>query len=349
MFGMSSARPPIRWGIIGCGDVTEIKSGPGFQEAIGSELVAVMRRSGDRAADFARRHGVARWYDDADSLIGDPGVDAVYIATPPGNHLEYALKVCAAGKPAYVEKPMARNHAECAAMVERFAAAGVPLFVAYYRRALPRFVRAKGLIDAGRLGRVTGVLYRQSGPTHQSYDPANLPWRVVAEQAGAGLFLDVGSHTLDLFDHLLGPLLDCRGLAANLASPHAVEDVVVMTFRTAGGALGAASWNFASSHREDLIEITGTDGRLAMSTFGNGPVRLITGDGEERFDLPNPPHVHQPLIQTLVDELRGVGTCPSTGASAARTSAIMDAVLSDYYRGRDDAFWDRPDTWGQMR
>ena len=343
---MDDVRRPIRWGIVGCGDVTEIKSGPGFQRAVGSELVAVMRRSGDRAADYARRHGVPRWYDDADALITDAEVDAVYVATPPGNHLESALRVCATGKPAYVEKPMARNHAECLAMVERFAAAKVPLFVAYYRRALPRFVKAKGLIDAGRLGRVTGVTYRMSSPAHRSYDAANLPWRVVAEHAGAGLFLDVGSHTLDILDHLLGPLLDACGLAANLASPHAVEDSVVMTFRTAGGALGSAAWNFASSQREDLIEITGTDARLLMSTFGNDPVRVLTSDGEGRFDLPNPPHVHQPLIQTIVDELRGSGTCPSTGVSAARTSAVMDGVLSDYYRGRDDAFWNRPGTWG---
>src|SRR5277367_2165196 len=101
------SRDTIRWGILGCGDVTEIKSGPGFQKATGSKLVAVMRRNGKLAEDYARRHGVARWYDDVDALIHDPEVDAVYIATPPGVHLEMALKVAAADKPAYVEKPMA--------------------------------------------------------------------------------------------------------------------------------------------------------------------------------------------------------------------------------------------------
>ena len=76
----------VRWGIIGVGDVTERKSGPGFQQAERSELVAVMRRRGDLAADYARRHDVPRWYDDADELINDPDVDAVYIATPPDSH-----------------------------------------------------------------------------------------------------------------------------------------------------------------------------------------------------------------------------------------------------------------------
>jgi hypothetical protein len=104
-------RDVIRWGIIGCGDVTEVKSGPGFQKSTSSKLVAVMRRNAILAEDYARRHGVPKWYSDADALINDPEVDAVYIATPPGSHLEYALRVAAAGKPCHVETPIRKGHA----------------------------------------------------------------------------------------------------------------------------------------------------------------------------------------------------------------------------------------------
>src|SRR3954454_8380540 len=147
-----SKRLQIGWGIIGCGDVTEVKSGPAFNQIENSRLVAVMRRDGEKARDYAARHGVPFWSGDADEVIHHPEVNAVYVATPPGSHLEYALKVCAAGKPAYVEKPMARNASECAAMVEAFEHAGLPLFVAYYRRALPRFLKVKELIESGRIG-----------------------------------------------------------------------------------------------------------------------------------------------------------------------------------------------------
>src|SRR5687767_12030826 len=150
----------IRWGIIGCGDVTEIKSGPALQKACGSQLVAVMRRNGALAADYAKRHGVPRWYDDARKLVADPEVDAIYVATPPGAHLEGALLAAAAGKPAYVEKPMARHATECDAMIAAFAQARRKLFVAYYRRALPRFVKVKQLLDAGALGQLTSVAHR---------------------------------------------------------------------------------------------------------------------------------------------------------------------------------------------
>jgi 1,5-anhydro-D-fructose reductase (1,5-anhydro-D-mannitol-forming) len=331
----------IRWGILGCGDVCEVKSGPAFQKAGGSALVAVMRRDPHKAADYAKRHGVARWYADADALIGDPDVDAVYVATPPGSHAELALRVAAAGKPCYVEKPMARNHAECLRMVEAFRAAGRPLFVAYYRRRLPRFVKAKELIDAGRLGRVTGVVYRHTRLFRPTQPDA---WRLDPAQSGGGLFLDLGSHALDLFDFLLGPLADVAGAAERFSEGRA-EDAVAMSFRTGSGALGIASWNFAAATRTDLIEIDGTHARLVVSCFGNEPLRLeLPGGQVETFDLPNPPHIQQPFIQSMVDELNpvpGAAPAPSTGETAARTSKVMDDVLAAYYGSRADGFWER--------
>lgn len=337
----------VRWGIIGCGDVTEVKSGPGFQKAAGSRLVAVMRRDAGKAQDYARRHGVPRWYVDAEALLRDPEVDAVYIATPPGSHLELALQACAAGKPVLVEKPMARSAAECRRMIAAFQAAGLPLYVAFYRRALPRFLRAAELVASGRLGRITQVRYRLAQARHRD---AGAAWRVSAEQSGGGHFFDLGSHTLDILDFILGPLEDVRGAAAHAGGPGEVEESVVLTFRTTQGALGTASWNFASGGpAEDGIEITGSRARLTLSTFGTEPL-LVEEDGRsEHIAVPHPDHVHQPLIQTIVHELQGAGRCPSTGSTALRTAVVMDAVTAEYYGGRADAFWRRPDTWPGRR
>lgn len=331
----------VRWGIVGCGDVCEVKSGPGFQKARGSRLVAVMRRHRERAEDYARRHGVPRFYDDAQALIDDPGVDAVYIATPPGSHCALALAVAQAGKPCYVEKPMARNSAECQRMNDAFRAAGQKLYVAYYRRCLPRFVKVKELIGNGLIGSVTSVLYcysRVHQPTRSS------AWRLDAAESGGGLFLDIGSHLLDLLDFLFGPLLDVRGNASAVA-PEEVESLVTMSFRTGGGAVGCGLWNFAAHANEDRLEITGTEGRIAVSLLGSEPALLLRGKERTEYHVPGETHVQQPLIQSIVDELLGRGTCPSTGASAARTTAVMDIVLNDYYGGRLDEFWNRAATW----
>ncbi|HSV14721.1 MAG TPA: Gfo/Idh/MocA family oxidoreductase [Tepidisphaeraceae bacterium] len=335
----------IRWGIIGCGDVTEVKSGPGFQKATGSALVAVMRRDAAKAADYAKRHGVPRWYDDADRLIADPEVDAVYIATPPGSHEFYARKVCAAGKPCYVEKPMARNAPEAQRMVDAFAAARLPLFVAYYRRALPRFVKVREIVDGGAIGRILRISYRYAD-AQMIHRETPVPWRLQAEHAGAGLFLDLGSHALDLLDRLLGPLQNVRGSAASVGRMFDVEDQVQLTFTTLDGALGDATWSFTSDARADQYHIVGDRGELRFACFANEPITLaIEGRGMESFDVPHPPHVAQPLIQTIVDELLGVtppGSCPSTGESGLRSQRVMDQALQSYYGGREDGFWNRP-------
>ncbi|MFH5821574.1 Gfo/Idh/MocA family protein [Georgenia sp. AZ-5] len=326
------ARPPlqtVRWGIIGVGDVTERKSGPGLQRAERSELVAVMRRDGARAADYARRHGVARWYDDADALVADPEVDAVYVATPPDSHRDHVLRAAAAGKPVYVEKPMARTAGECEEMVAACDAAGVPLFVAYYRRAMPRFATVKRLLDDGAVGRTRAVSVRTQGVPGM-WEPGHLPWRVQPQVSGGGLFVDLGSHTLDLLDHLLGPVGAVSGAAGNQAGRYPAEDIVTATFIFASGVQGVGLWAFDTAERRDEVEIVGSAGSLRFSSFGTEPLVLRTGDGERLIDAPYPEVVQQPLIQAVVDELTGRGAAPSTGRTALRTARFVDTVLAGY-------------------
>lgn len=324
----------VRWGIIGVGDVTEVKSGPGLQQADRSELVAVMRRSGDRAADYARRHGVPRWYDDADALIADPEVDAVYIATPPDSHADYTIRAAAAGKGVYVEKPMARTGAECAAMIGACASGGVPLFVAYYRRAMPRFRTVKNLLDGGAIGRLRTVTIRtQQKPA--AVTGTELPWRLRPEISGGGLFMDLGSHTLDLLDWLLGPVTHVTGVAANQGGHYPAEDLVSGVFTFASGVQGVGLWSFDTHENRDEVEIAGTTGTLRFSSFGQEPLRLTGASGERQIEAPYPRTVQQPLIQTVVDALTGRGVCPSTGESAARTARVVDALLGDYRTRRN--------------
>ncbi|SPD86195.1 Oxidoreductase [Micropruina glycogenica] len=320
----------VRWGIVGVGDVTERKSGPAFQQADRSELVAVMRRDAAKAADFAARHAVPRWYDDADALIADPEVDAVYIATPPDSHRDYVERVAAAGKPVYVEKPMARTATECRAMIDACETAGVPLFVAYYRRAMPRFEIARELISGGRLGEVRSVIIRTQHPGPDL--SGGLPWRLDPQVSGGGLFVDLGSHTLDWLDHVFGPVTEAAGRASHpLAGPGSVETVVSASFRFAGGVSAVGLWDFDAAERVDRIEIIGTEGSLALSSFGPEPLMLTSGGVTEEIAAPYPDVVQRPLVQGIVDVLTGrAHTAVSTGESALRTASVVDAVLADY-------------------
>lgn len=320
----------IRWGIIGCGDVTEVKSGPGLAKAANSALVAVMRRDGALAADYAARHRVPRWHDDADAILRAGDIDAVYVATPPDTHREYVLRAAAAGKPVLVEKPMARDHAECEAMIAACRAARVPLWVAYYRRALPRFLAVRDLVASGAVGEVRMVVSRQFQRL-----PATTAgvWRVDAKRSGGGLFVDMAVHTLDFWDFLLGPVASVRAHAGNLGRAYAPEDTIAASWRHASGVHGSGAWCYAADRDEEMNEIVGSRGRILFSTTAPVPIRVLTGTTLAEHPAGDPAHVHQPLIQTIVDELNGAGRCPSSGESAARTTAVVDEILREVRGG----------------
>ena len=326
----------IRWGMIGCGDVTEKKSGPGFAKATHSQLVAVMRRNGALAADYARRHGVPRSHDDADAIINASDIDAVYIATLTDSHREYTLRCAAAGKPVYVEKPMGMDHAECLEMIAACRAAGVPLWVGYYRRALPRFLEVRDLIEDGAIGAVRAVISRQFQrlPGADQFAGGTVPWRVNPALSGGGFFFEAACHTFDFLDFLFGPIEDVRAFAGNQAGAYRPEDIVTATYRFASGAQGSGAWCYAADFDEEYNEIIGANGRIRFSTSAPAPIQLIHGNTVEELPIGDPDHVHQPLIQTIVDELNGRGRCASTGDSAARTAAVMDAILAEFREQR---------------
>ncbi|MDB6372545.1 Gfo/Idh/MocA family protein [Photorhabdus bodei] len=322
----------IKWGIIGCGDVTEVKSGPAFYKLDNSELIAVMRRNANLAEDFAKRHNVPKWYSDANSLINDKDIDAVYIATPPSTHKEYTILAAKAGKAIYVEKPMALTFEECNEMIATCQSQNVPLFVAYYRRALPRFLKIKELIESGAIGTpriVSCILYREIEKCYQ--DPHHLPWVVNPEISGGGLFVDLACHTLDILDFLLGKIISVKGHANSQGNAYPAEDCVSMSFMFENNIQGVGIWNFVSNSREDNVEIIGTKGKISFSTFGNSAISYYDENNKlHQFNIDNPVHIEMPLINTIINELQGKGFCPSTGESGSRTSWAIDQVLKDY-------------------
>lgn len=319
----------VNWGFIGCGNVTEVKSGPAFRLIANSDVVAVMRRDGKKAKDYAKRHKIAKWYDNAQQLIRDPEINAIYISTPPDTHAQYTIQALEAGKPVYVEKPMALNYQECRQMLEASEKYQLPIYVAYYRRRLPVFEKVKEILEAKTLGDIRFVnLQLYQSPKPQDFNKDNLPWRVKAEIAGGGYFFDLASHQLDILDYLLGPIQEAQGFTANQAGLYKVEDMVTANLQFESGVLGTGTWCFTTAevNATDKIEIIGSVGSLTFSTFDNNPVIVRKKKGEELFSFTNPTHIQQPLIATVVGDLLNLESCPSSGITAARTSKVMDEI-----------------------
>ena len=321
----------VCWGVLGVGNVCEVKSAPAMNLIPNSKLGAVMRRNEAKVKDYAQRHDVPKWYTEALSLVNDPEVNAVYIATPPNAHLELAKMAAAVGKPVYVEKPMGRNYKECEEMIAFCKKAGVPLYVAYYRRSLPHFIKIKELILAGEIGELRTVhINLKQVLRPQLVAEMDNNWRIKPEIAGGGYFFDLASHQLDLLDFFFGAIIKAHGYSANQANAYSAEDIVVGSFEFANGVLGTGNWCFTTSKSAEIDEIIiyGSTGKISFETFGKGEF-ILEKDGEEplHFQVDLPKHIQQPLISDIVGDLLGTSESPSTGISGARTNWVMDQLV----------------------
>ena len=321
----------INWGFIGCGEVSEKKSGPAFNEVEGSQVVAVMSRSENKARSYAERHHIRKWYTDAQELIDDPDVNAIYIATPPSSHATFAIMAMRAGKPVYIEKPLAASYNDCIRINRISEQTGVPCFVAYYRRYLPYFQKVKEIIENGTIGKVINVQIRFSVPP-RDLDYKNekeLPWRLQPDIAGGGYFYDLAPHQIDLLQNIFGVITRAHGYPANRAHLYKAEDTVSACFFFENGVTGSGSWCFVGheSAKEDRIEVIGDKGSLSFSVFTYEPIVLITSEGKQSITVPNPSYVQLPMIKHVIEHLQGIGHCDCTSISATPVNWVLDRVL----------------------
>lgn len=327
---MRMIKSPIVWGVIGAGNVCEVKSVPAIYKNKNSIVKSVMRRNLGKAKDYAQRHHISLAYDDADKIFADPEIDIVYISTPPSSHAELAISAAKAGKAAYVEKPMAKTYQECLLMIEAFEKAKRPLFVAYYRRTLPNFLKVKEIIDTGIIGDIRFVnieMNKTIVPNNIALPEEN--WRVDPDIAGGGYFYDLASHQFDFLDFLFGPVSDARGFTQNQSGSYKAEDIVTGSFRFKNNILGNGSWAFntAQVSDKDLTTIVGSKGQVSYPSFGEAKVRLETDmKGVEEFQFILPQHIQTHLIESINNELLGKGECPSKGPSAARTNRVLELI-----------------------
>lgn len=314
----------IKWGIIGCGDVAEVKSGPAFQKVAHSELVAVMRRNATKAKDFAERHKVPFFYDTIEDIILNPEINALYIATPPSTHLKIATKCLAAGKFVYLEKPMTMNAKE-AIELEKLVEKNHKIVIAHYRRNLPAFQKVKKLLDQNSIGKVLfadiQILQSKNAAIIAKTDDN---WRLNPETSGGGYFHDIAPHQIDLMLHYFGDIKNAEGFATSTLN-NKVDDVVngIIAFKNDIQFRGI--WNFSVSEKDvkDECKIYGENGTITFSFYGE-KVFLQTSDNEEVFSFKNPDHVQQPLIEQTVNYFLGKAKNPCSIENGVQVMKILD-------------------------
>lgn len=316
----------IQWGMIGAGDVTEVKSGPAFRKVPDSDIVAVMRRDEEKVRDYAERHAIQRWYTDADALLADPAVNAVYIATPPHVHLHYVEKSLAAGKMLYVEKPLALNASEARKMAALLEEYGGKLVVAHYRRANPYYLKIKELVQSGVVGKVSRVqlaIYKEALRAEELRLP-KIQWRLDPAISGGGLFHDLAPHQIDFLIDLFGKPMRYSGLSnETIALQPATRVVGQILFHD--DVLFHGIWDFDHSVSLDECSIFGTHGSIHFSFFGPSLIRVESNAGVQEFYFEPLQHVQQPMIEQTVQYFLGKRDNPCTIADGIACMEVMDA------------------------
>lgn len=318
----------ISWGIIGCGDVTEVKSGPAFNKVKNSELVAVMRRNAEKAEDYAQRHHVPKWYTNATDLINDPDVNAIYIATPPSSHEDYALAALEVGKPVYVEKPMSVNAASANRMAHAAKEKNVKLSVAHYRRAQPLFKKVKQLLGEDAIGDIRFIkseLYKRSLTPEELAVP-KAAWRVDPTVAGGGLFHDLAPHQLDLMFYFFGEPVHASGIAINQAGSYDADDLVAGNILFKNRVLFNGIWcfNVSEEDEKDYCEIVGANGKICFSFFEHRRIEMTVHGKTSEILFEPLHHVQQPMIEKVVEYFLDMGPNPCSGEDGAVVMKLID-------------------------
>lgn len=318
----------INWGMIGCGAVTEVKSGPAYNVLGKSSLVGVTSRTLASAKDYASRHNVPNVFENPSAMINSSSIDAIYIATPPSSHLELAMSVAKAKKPCCIEKPISINYAKATEITKAFGDNGTPLFIAYYRRSLPRFQAIKSWISDGKVGDIRHIHWSLTRtPTKNDIDH-KFGWRTDPNEAPGGYFDDLACHGLDLFDFYFGPIMDAKGQTLNQQKLYNVPDSFSATWLHETGVTGSGYWNFSSFDRSDEVQVIGSHGKISFSMFADECIKCITADGIEILDIDHPTHLHKFHVENIISHLQGLTIHPSTGESAMRTAWVCEQILS---------------------
>jgi predicted dehydrogenase len=222
---------------------------------------------------------------------------------------------------------MAPTHAECVEICAAFEQKNLPLFVAYYRRTLPRFVKIKEWLEQGLIGDVRHVSWNFSQPPSAQDRSGEPNWRTDSTVAAGGYFDDLASHGLDLLAFYLGNFKKVSGFSTNQQGLYSAHDALTACWIHESGSTGTGSWNFGSAKQQDCVQILGSQGTIEFSVFDGAPIRLTTKIETIEISIEHPNPVQLPHVQAMRDALLKNEKHPSIGKTAAHTAWVMDRML----------------------
>ena len=317
----------IKWGLIGCGDISKKRVAPGLRDAENSKLISVNRSDFSKAESFAKEFGAEKWIKDWKDLITDSDINAVYIATPVYLHAEQTIAAAEAGKHVLCEKSMALNTAEADKMLDACKANNVKLGIAYYRYLYPSINRIKGIIASGEIGKVVHI---QSNNFENFYRQPGEPryWLLEKEKSGGGPMMDMGCHRIEVFTNIAGTVNQVESFNNNIVFKREVEDSSIAHFKFENGATGILTSSHAAKEAKDTLDIYGSEGSIHVPVLNEGTITIVNSNGTRTEKYPNHPNVHQPLIEDYIQAVIENREPAVTGETGREVTSILDKIYS---------------------
>jgi len=327
----------LRWGLIGASTIAAEHMISAFRGQ-GGEVVAVMSSSPERAAAYARTHGVAHATSSVEELVNRADIDAVYVSTTNELHRDQALAAVAAGKHVLCEKPLAMSLADAREMVAAAKARGVVMGTNHHLRNAATHRAMREAIQQGRIGK---PLFARV--FHAVYLPPHLQgWRIDKPQAGGGVALDITCHDADTLRFVLDdePAAVSAMMSQGGMGREGVADGVMGVMRFRGGVLAQFHDAFTTKYAVTGFEVHGDEGSLigrdCMTQQPKGEVTLRSANGEEALPL-----AHESLyarsVRLFQEAVAGRGQPAASGEDGVKSLSVALATIEAARDGRETA------------
>ena len=315
----------VKWGLIGCGDISRKRVAPALRELDHCELVSVNRADSSRLESFAREFGAPKWFETWQDLVVDDEIDAVYVATPVYLHAEQTIRAAEAGKHVLCEKPMAMDRSECQRMIDAAKANNVRLGVAYYRHFYPVVERIKKLIQNGRIGLPVYAQVRNHERFNRRPGEPRY-WLLVKSLSGGGPMMDMGCHRIEVLQNIFGPIADVKATLSNVVFEREVEDTATAVLRFETGFSATITSTHATEESQDSLDIFGCRGSIHVPSLNAGVMTIVTEKGVREEKHPPHANVHLPLIEDFANAILEDREPVVTGEIGLAVNAVLDRI-----------------------
>ena len=315
----------LKWGLIGCGDISRKRVAPSLRDLQNCEFIAVNREKNELAESFASEFGARKWHKTWQELVTDDEIDAVYVATPVNLHCPQTIAAAESGKQVLCEKPMALAVAECDRMISACRANNVKLGIAYYRHFYPVIDRIKEIIASGEIGQVVfsqinAFEYFNPLPTDSQY------WFLRKEQAGGGPMFDFGCHRIEVLLNIFGSVKYTKGFISRILFDREVEDTSTAFFSFNSGPNAVLNITHAAYEPQDTMDIFGDKGSIHVPVLNAGDMTVRTQAGDRTEEHSPEANFHQPLIDDFTHAVLDDGS-PAVNGEIGREVARIEEII----------------------